>query len=199
MVFVIVGQFFLPRSRQSIQVWMDPELLDDLGEVSLRLTGKEISLGFFKRWYEFEIEPHNLWLLAIIGLASLLAAAAAWTVRDLPIPGSPWYYAGSAWLLGCYLAWRWLWERRAMRQSGFALGSVHVISMAGPIMKRVVYHFRDHEGEYRGGIFRTFFCDTRDHLTVVVYNEDNPAVSVPASAMMFHRVKWLEARNADTR
>jgi hypothetical protein len=193
LALLAVGQFFLPRSGQKIRLWMNPDVLENLGDVTLRLSGKEVSLGFFKRWYEFKIETFNVWLLAILGLASLGAIAGVWTTQELPMPAYYLYYGGSAWLLVCYLAWRWLWERRVMRKSGFALGSFRVASTEGPLMRRVIYHFVDEKGEYRGGSLKTLFCDTQDELTVIFYDEDDPEISIPASAMMFHRLRWSEA------
>jgi hypothetical protein len=79
-----------------------------------------------------------------------------------------------------------------MREAGLALGSFYVAGTAGPLLKRVVYRFRDDTGEYRGGSFRSLFCDTKDDLTVIFYDEHNPEVSVPASAMIFHKLRWAE-------
>jgi hypothetical protein len=190
LAFIIVGQFFLPRSRQSIRLWLNPELLKDFEELSLQLSGRKVTLDFFKRWHAFEIELHNLWLLMILALVSLGAMGIVWTLHELPIPSAYWYYGGSVWLLACSLAWRWLWERKVMRKSGVALGSFHVASVEGPLLKRVIYHFIDHDGGYRGGSLRTLFCNTDDDLTVIFYEEENPDHSVPASAMMFHRLNW---------
>ena len=79
-----------------------------------------------------------------------------------------------------------------MRNSGIALGSFRVARIEKPFMKRVVFGFNDQQGGYRGGSIRSLFCDTRDDLTVVFYDESDPEISVPASAMMFHRLKWAE-------
>jgi hypothetical protein len=190
LAFIVVGQFYLPHSKQSIRVWMNPDLLEHMDALSLRLSGKEISLGFFKRWYEFEIEVHNRWLLAILAFASLGEMALIWKTNELPMPNAYWGCGVPSWSLVCYLAWRWLWERRAMSKSGFALGDFRIAGMAGRFLKRVVYHFVNSHGEYHGGSFRTLFCDTSDDLTVIFYNEAKPEISVPASAMMFHRLNW---------
>ena len=193
MVFLIVGQFFLPQSKRSIRLWMNPDVIEDLGELTLRLSGKEVTLAFFKHWYRFRIEVCNLWLFVAIGLLSVGALAGVSTMHEPPMPGYSYvYYVGSVWLLVCYLAWRWVCERRAMRKSGIALGSFHIARMEKPFMKRVVYRFNDEDGGYHGDSFRSLFCDTRDDLTIVFYDESNPEISVPASAMMFHKLKWAE-------
>jgi hypothetical protein len=85
-----------------------------------------------------------------------------------------------------------------MRTTGISLGSFRVSRLEKPFMKRVIYHFNDDQGGYRGDSFRTLFCDTRDELTVVFYNESNPEISVPASAMMFHKLKWAERQGPDS-
>lgn len=188
-----IGQLLLPEPRRSFRVWMNPELLEHIEGMTLRLSGKDVDLGFFKRWYEFEIQVYNLWLLLMMALASLVALAWAWSLQDMPMPGGLSYYAGSVWLLVIYLAWRWLWERRAMRNSGFALGSFRIAHEAGPHMIRVVYQFVADDGQYHGGSFKTFSCDTADDLTIIFFDAANPEVSVPASAMMFHRLKWSAA------
>jgi len=199
LALILVGQFYLFRSKQSIRLWMNPDLLEHTAGLTLRLSGKSVSLDFFKRWYEFEIEARNLWLLGIIAVASLAATARAWMLGDLiadpPMPGTIWYYGGIAWLIVCYLSWRWLWERKAMRGSAFALGNFRV-SRAEGIWKRCAYQFIDGNGEYHGGSFRTLFSDPRDDLTVVFYPPSDPDVSVPASAMMFHRLKWADLKKA---
>jgi hypothetical protein len=193
LVFLVAGQFLFPRSKRSIRVWMNPEVVESLGEVRLRLSGKVVPLGFFKSWHDFRIEVCNFWLLTAIGLLSLGAIGEVWTMSEVPMPGVLLYYGASAWSPVCYVAWRWIWERRAMRKTGIALGPFRVARIEKPFMKRVVYRFNDQQGGYRGGSFRSLFCDTRDDLTVVFYDESDPEISVPASAMMFHRLKWVEA------
>lgn len=197
LIFLIAGQLYLVDSKRCIRLWMNPAVLEDGDQATLRLSGKIVSHGFFKRWYEFEIQVGNLWWLGIVALTSLATMAGVWVTDELPIPGSYWYYAGLLWWFVCYLAWRWLWERRAMRQEGFALGSFRVVGMAGPRMKRVSYQFTDNNGEHWGGSFRTLYCDTQDDLTVVFYDERNPNISVPASAMMFHRLIWADVQSAE--
>ena len=149
MAFLVVGQLFFPQSERSLRIWMNPEVIESAGELTLRLSGKEVSLAFFKRWYEFRIEVCNLWLLAVVGLLSLAALAGVSTMHDLPMPGYSYvYFGGSAWFLVCYLAWRWMWERRAMSESGISLGSFCVARTEKPFMKRVIYHFNDEQGSY---------------------------------------------------
>ena len=113
-------------------------------------------------------------------------------MNEIPIPGAFVYYGASAWSPVCYVAWRWIWERRAMLNSGIALGSFRVTRIEKPFMKRVVYRFNDQQGGYRAGSIRSLFCDTRDDLTVVFYDESDPEISAPVSAMMFHKLKWSE-------
>ena len=192
LAFIVVGQFYLPQSKRSIRLWMNPELLEHVEELSLRLSGKQVSLGFFKRWYEFEIEVRNRWLLALLVLASFGGAAVVWTTDELPMPNAFWGWGVSGWSLVCYLSWRWLWERKAMCNTGFALGAFRVTGPAGPLLHRVVYQFVDGKGEYYGGSFRTLISDGSDDLTVVFHDEAKPEVSVPASAMIFHRLNWAE-------
>jgi hypothetical protein len=190
LVLLITGQFFLPRPKQHIRLWADPALLAGTDKITLRLSGKSLSLGFFKSWHEFDIETCNLWLLTIVAMASLGAVTGIGMTEELPMPATYLYYVGSVWFLVCELGWRWLQERRAMRKSGFAIGSFHVAGMEGPLLRRINFQFIDHNGDYRGGSFRSLFCDTRDNLTIVFFDEDNPDVSVPASSMMFHRLQW---------
>lgn len=79
--------------------------------------------------------------------------------------------------------------------SGLALGTFSVSRSGHPIMLRHIrYQFVDHEGEYRGGSFDSMFCDQSDDLSLVFYDETNPDVSIPASAMVFHRLVWKETR-----
>lgn len=80
-----------------------------------------------------------------------------------------------------------------MRNSGLALGSFRVARTEKPFMKRVVYRFIDGRGGYHGGSVRSLFCDTRDDLTVVFYDEIDPEISMPATAMMFHKLAWSDS------
>jgi hypothetical protein len=202
LLFLVAGQFFFPRAKRSLQLWMNPEIIEYHGDVRLRLSGREITLAFFKKWYEFRIEVRNLWLLMTVGLLSLGALAAVSTMPDLAPSDYGLlffaYLAVSAWLPVCYLAWRWIWERRAMQTSGISLGSFRVGREEKPMMRRVIYQFNDQRGGHRAGSFLTFFCDSRDDLTVVFYDESNPEISVPASAMMFHKLKWGKSRAHDS-
>lgn len=193
LLLILVRQFYLSNSKRSVQLWMNPDLLEFTDELSLRLSGREVSLGFFKRWYEFEIEVCDHWLLSLVALASLGATAVVWITDDLPMPNTFWGWGVPAWFLVCYLAWRWMWERRAMSKSGFALGTFRIGEKDGPLLTRITYQFIDGQGEYYGGSFRTLFCDTRDDLSVVFHDEARPEISLPASAMMFHRLKWVDS------
>lgn len=192
LALLVIGQFLFPRSTRGIQIWMNPEVVERFGEVKMRLSGKEVPLSFFKTWHEFRVEVTNFWLLTSIGLLSLGAIAGVSTISEFPMPGALLYYGASAWSPVCYVAWRWIWERRAMRGSGIALGSFRVARVEKPFLKRVVYRFNDRQGGYRAGSIRSLFCETRDDLTVVFYDESDPEISVPASAMMFHKLKWAE-------
>jgi len=199
LALILVGQFYLFRSKQGIRLWMNPDLLEHASGFTLRVSGKSVSLDLFKRWYDIEIEARNLWLLGIIAVASLAATARGWMlgdlIADLPMPGSIWYYMGAAWLIICPLSWRWLRERKAMQGSAFALGNFRVIRPED-IWKRIVYQFIIGNGGYHGGSFRTLVFDSKDDLTVVFYPPSDPDVSVPASAMMFHRLKWADLKKA---
>jgi hypothetical protein len=200
LVFLLIGQSFFPHSKRSIRLWMNPDVVSETDEVRLRLSGEEVTLDFFKRWHDFKVVECNVWLLITIGLLSLGALAGVYAVNDLPMPGYSYlYYGGSFWLPICYLAWRWIWERRAMRATGIAMGPFRVARLEKPpFMKRVTYHFNDDQGAYHGGSFRTLFCDTSDDLTVIFFDESHPEVSVPASAMMFHKLKWKEPEGIHT-
>ena len=94
LLLILVRQFYLPNSKRSVQLWMNPDLLEFTDELSLRLSGREVSLGFFKRWYEFEIEVCDHWLLSLVALASLGATAVVWITDDLPMPNTFWGCSG---------------------------------------------------------------------------------------------------------
>lgn len=186
LLMIIAGQLYLPESKRSIRLWMNPNLLPYTDQVSLRLSGKPLSLGYFKQWHDFQIEVCHRWLLAILILASFAGILVIWETDDLPMPNVFWGWGTGAWFLVCTLAWRWFCERRAVSTSGFALGTFRVTGQAGPLLKQISYQFVDHEGEYYGGSLRSLFCDAEDDLTVVFHDEARPEVSIPASAMIFH-------------
>jgi len=94
LLFLLVGQFLFPHSKRSIRLWMNSDIVGESTEMRLRLSGKEVTLDFFKRWHDFRIEICNVWLLAAIGLLSLAALAGAYTLSDLPLPGYSYEFIG---------------------------------------------------------------------------------------------------------
>jgi hypothetical protein len=155
---------------------MDPGLEQDADPATLRVSGKELTFGFFKRWHEFEVEPANLWLLAIVAGVP----AAALYFRDLFFSFARNYMHllfafSSTWLFLVYLAWRWLWERMVVRRSTCALGPYWVHDGEGRWgMSSISYDFVDPQGEYHGGIFETFIITKEDHLSVVFFDPSDP-------------------------
>ena len=206
LALMVAGQLYLPQSKRAIQVWFDPRILVEVAEGDtlevpleepMRLSGRVIQPSHFKQWHEFEIVPCRYWLLLVLGASSLVAAVAIHRLdtRDFGFNGiGPLYFGAFFWLTCVTLAWRWFRERRALRMSGLALGSFSVAGSHYPTMRFIRYQFVDHEGEYRGGSFESMFCDQSDDLTLVFYDETDPDVSIPASAMMFHRLVWKETR-----
>ncbi|HEX5434702.1 MAG TPA: hypothetical protein VFY05_10730 [Candidatus Angelobacter sp.] len=191
------GQFYLPRSKRTIQVWFPP-ILDDDGEFFdpepgapfLRLSGKYLTYSFFKQWHEFEIVTHRFWLLLAIGLISLIAIWLVWRTRDNFLSGATFFYlVGSAWTLIVALAIRWGWERRMLRREGVAMAGFS-IGRSTRLLQHIRYHFIDNEGHYWGGVFDSMFCNREDDLTLVFYDEVSPEHSIPASALIFHKVVW---------
>lgn len=202
LALIAAGQLYLPRSKWAIQVWFDPKILVHLAEgeafelpleQQMRLSGMDVQPSHFKQWHEFEIVTHRYWLLLAIGVASLAGVGTIQKLdtRDFGFNGiSPVYWGALFWVGAVSTAWRWLKERRTLRMSGLALGSFEVSRGHHPAMRHIRYHFVDHEGEYRGGSFDSMFCDQSDDITLVFYDENDPDVSVPASALVFHRINW---------
>jgi hypothetical protein len=202
LTLLVAGQFYLPRSKHAIQVWFNPIVIEFEGErISLepgtpvgRLSGKELTYSYFKQWHEFEIVTHRHWLLAAIGFFSLGSFWFFWWASTVLFEAMAMFYLViSLWAMVILLARRWVWERRALRQTGLSIGSFS--SQAGerpPGYRHIRYHFVDPEGEYRGGMLDSMFCDQTDDMTIVFYNEANPDQSVPASAMVFHKLVWKE-------
>ena len=113
LLLLIAGQLYLPRSKQSIQVWLDPNIAAERGEVALRLSGRTVTYGYFKRWYEFTIVARHFVLLAGIGIASFSAATAAWFAGEIIFKHAVAVrILVEVWIFFLYLSWRWFWERR---------------------------------------------------------------------------------------
>jgi hypothetical protein len=208
-LLLAIGQFYLPNSKRAIQVWFDPKILVQLFgddhielpvEQRVHLSGRILSPSYFKQWHEFQIVSCRYWLLLILGAASLGGAGAIQSMKDFPIDAFSGLYWG-AWLWApCVLtAWRWLWERRTLRMSGIAVGSFEIRGSHLPPMRQIRYHFVDLQGEYHGGCLDSLFCDQSDDLTLVFYNEEDPNQNVPASAMIFHKLLWMEASPTSAR
>jgi len=201
LLLLVIGQFWLPRSKRTIQVWFNPIVIEYEGElVSLepgtpigRLSGKALAYSFFKQWHEFEIVTHRFFLLAGIGLISLGAVWLAWRVKDSLFDGIGYFYLMSfIWVLVVSLAMRWVWERRMLRLEGVSMGSFFVKGSTKPPYRQVLYHFVDPDGQYRGGCFDSMYCDDDDDMTIIFYDEADPEKSIPASALMFHKLVWAE-------
>jgi hypothetical protein len=44
LLLLVTGQFFLPESKKCIRLWMNPDLLEHFAEISMRLSGREVTL-----------------------------------------------------------------------------------------------------------------------------------------------------------
>jgi len=201
LVLLVVGQFYLPRSKRTIHVWFNPIVIEYEGELISpeqgmplgRLSGKDLFYGSFRQWHEFEIVTHRFILLSGIGLISLGAVWLTWKIKDSLFGGIGYFYAmGFFWLLIVLLAMQWVWERRMLRAEGISMGSFSVQRNTRPPYWQILYHFVDPEGQCRGGCFDSMYCDQADDMTIIFYDENNPDRSIPASALLFHRLVWKE-------
>jgi hypothetical protein len=118
-VLLVVGQFYLPRSKRTIHVWFNPIVIEYEGELISpeqgmplgRLSGKDLFYGSFRQWHEFEIVTHRFILLSGIGLISLGAVWLTWKIKDSLFGGIGYFYAmGFFWLLIVLLAMQWVWN-----------------------------------------------------------------------------------------
>jgi hypothetical protein len=201
LILLVAGQFWLPRSKRIIQVWFNPIIFELDGELISaepgtplgRLSGRDLVYGFFKQWHEFEIVTHRYWLLAGMGLSSLAAVWFAMSVKDGLFAGIGYYYVtGSIWAFVISLAIRWIFERRMLRLEGISMGSFSAKTYSKSAYRQILYHFVDPEGHYRGGCFDSVFCDQSDDMTIIFYDEADPDRSIPASALVFHKLVWKE-------
>jgi hypothetical protein len=193
LLLMIAGQLCLPNARRVLTVRLNPELFDgDFGEdIPLRLHGKTITPRYFQRWYEFTVVTHNFILLGCMGLVSLGTTATLWIFHDSVLTYLfPLRLLAMLWIYFVYLAWRWLWERRILQREGISAGPFNVSQVGNGLMKDIRYSFVDNKNQYQGGIVRSLFCDRDSDLTLVFYDERNPERSVPASALIFHRLVW---------
>jgi hypothetical protein len=205
-----VGQVILPRSKRSIRVWFNPifvEMDDDLiplsqGTAIGRLSGRNLAHSYFKQWHDFEIIAHRFWLLAGIGLISLAGIWMSWRVEaNFATDAGFYYFTFFSWVTLVGMAKRWAWERRMLRLEGVSIATFSVT--ANHWYQQIRYHFVDREGTHRGGWFESMVCDKADDLTIVFYDEENPDRSIPASALLFHKLVWKEpqplaSRNVDS-
>jgi hypothetical protein len=193
---LVIGQLILPRAKRSITVWFNPIVLEIDGETfsigvpgtsMARLSGRELFYSYFRQWHDFEIEPQRFLLLGAIGLVSLGAMWFSWRVQLNFFSGAGFYYLMLfVWMVLLGFARRWFWERRMLRLEGV---SIATFLLHGRQMK---YHFVDPEGHYRGGCVDALITNRRDDMTVVFYDEMNPDRNIPASALIFHKLRWKE-------
>ena len=198
LVLLIAGQLILPRSKRSISVWFNPILIEldheivvvpDPGTPVGRLSGRTLVYSAFRQWHDFEIVPHRFWLMAAIGLLSL---GSIWVASQKELNffsgAGFFYFIAFAWSFMVAMSKRWLWERRMLRLTGVSIATFSVV--ANHRYQQIRYHFVDPEGTHRGGWFESLVCDKDDSMTIVFYDEDNPDRSIPASALLFHRLVW---------
>lgn len=207
---LVIGQIILPKSRRAIQVRIEPIVLkfenvpssldaearEELGKIlnaPARLSGRSIARSHFTRWLEFQVQPTHFFLLLLVGLVSLGMAVLIFNLKDAWLNGvNVLFLLFGLWSLALYLGWRWLWERRMLRRNGVSLGRFYISGSTRRGMRQVNYDFFDHEHERRGGACDSLFVDGEDDLTLVFFNEADPDQSVPASAMIFHKIAWTE-------
>jgi hypothetical protein len=79
------------------------------------------------------------------------------------------------------------------------MGSFSAKTYSKPAYRQILYHFVDREGQYRGGCFDSVFCDDRDDMTIIFYDEAEPDRSIPASALIFHKLVWKEHQPSEKR
>ena len=194
-LLVILGQLWIPKRKHAIQVWIDPKVEQDADDPAmLRVSGKLLTFGFFKKWHEFEVEPANVWLLVIVvGIPTTVLYFREWFFDFARNYMQLLFMISSMWLFLLYLSWRWFWERKVVRRSICALGPYWIYPGAGRWgMSSISYSFVDPQGEYHGGTFETFALDRDDHLSVVFFDPTDPSKSVPAAGMIFHTVRWKD-------
>lgn len=199
LLLLIVGQFYLPRSNRTIQLWFSlPEIesepiFQEAGAPVARLNGKTISYSPFKKTHDFEIVTHRFWLLGLVGFfsfASIWYVFASWGIM---FKGFFYFYlAGMIWMMVMFLATRWIWERRILRFEGVSLASYTVAANSKPPYRQIRYSFTDNKGEYRGAIFDSMVCDPHDTMTIIFYNESDPDQNAPAAGLIFHKVVWAD-------
>jgi len=81
---------------------------------------------------------------------------------------------------------RWFGERRFLRRSRFALGTI-LGKDPGFFRRGITYQFFDHRGERRGGRGSLKGGSEGDNAVLVLYDPREPDANVPHGAFHFHR------------
>lgn len=158
-------------------------------EETFTVTGTSVVLGSFPIFREFKIERDNYVLLALIVVCSLGTAVWLWPQRHGGMPefaGRPWimYYGSAGWVCVVGLAMRWIRERALLREPALALA--HVAQQG----KHGVYSFTDARGQFFGDTVWQL-KPSRSEYEVVFFDSERPNFSLPASALLFHKLRWL--------
>lgn len=191
---VLFGQTCVPITNGACSISLDPEHFRVDGvpqEFSITVSGVPIALGAFKREQEFRFVQHNVVLLAVIVIGSFCLAAWVWPQRQGGMPEfnpRPWilYYGGAGWIAVIGMAMRFFRERSILGRVVVALGPVHQRG------RRAEYSFKDLRGEYFGDTVWQFTPSDSEY-ELIFYRPENPKLSLPASALLFHKVVWLQA------
>lgn len=205
LALLIVGQFYLPHSRRAVSVWFDPAVFEHSAHgavLPLRLSGKELKYTYFKQSHEFKIVTHRFWLLGIIGVLSLSAAAFASRVDDKEYFFHAlrfMYLTGLIWLPVIFCAYAWLRERRMLRLEGLTIGPFSVYKSSQKHFSAVRYYFVDPNGEYRGGTMDSLLPAFPEDMTIVFYDPQDPERNIAAAGLNFHKLVWKEDVEATER
>ena len=191
---VLLGHAFVPIAKEAHSISLDPEHFRVDGvpqDFTITVSGALVALGTFRREQEFRLGQNNVALLALIVVGSFWVAAWVWPQRHGGMPElspRPWilYYGGAGWFAVIGMAMRFLKERSILGRFVVALSSVHQRG------RRAEYSFTDLRGEYFGDTVWQFRPSASEY-ELIFYRPENPNLSLPASALLFHEVVWARS------
>lgn len=196
--FLVVGFLLFPRLKPGIPLSF-PSLSDlEESEVSLLVTGTQVSPSAFPQHFACVLELKSRSLLVALTLLSL--AAFCFLVSNVPLAYlvehhffEIIYFPSLLTAFSLLISIKWYSEQSLLAKSVATLGMVSATVYSGRF-RHIRYEFRDAKGGYFGGMQRDFVKRQMDQVVLVIYDQLNPDHNCSSRGFMFRNVKMSSIR-----
>ena len=186
-LILVLGGTLLPADSRTFKV----NFLAAEGEVSpeKRRRFQGITLDPAKN-HSFTARVHmiRIWQLGVLGIIALLEIGLVMAlyqnpfqaVREMDFQYFMIFCLCFATIVQVTIAATWLFERRLLSMSAFAIGNCDALTGQ--------YTFCDERGDYYGGTKKPVIFVGNDNTCLVFYSSSRPQMNVPSFRLLFHRL-----------